>query len=419
VPDSGIAQVRVTLHISPRMFPLSRRSLVILNCVGFALAGAGWISAWSKSPQSAEASQAAAADPGKAANPSKRGGGQGNKDPRVLEDPRSVRLLGLMAEMGKAATPGEPNAKFLNAAALTLEDSSFHRRKRDFSILLDKMTKDDAPAIHRKFVELEGAGRPFSEEYAAFATRWGQIDGAGVMAYFSEHGPFLTPNDMREVMAGWGSSRPEEAMAWIAEHKDLVGDTNAYRPVVAGWLQKDPAAATGWLASANLSRQEIGDCLVGATLDKLYSDGIEGMSEWLASLPDDNEDLAAAARQGWNGNQDRFKRLTPEQAATAWSHVGAQPWMGVQEFGQFCGSVARANEGELGGFVEALSTKWPASVVTAQFERWTEQDPGQAGVILSRMPPSDFRAAGIKGMIDKLQKTNPAAAAEWQQRLAP
>ncbi len=385
--------------------------------MGFLLAGAGWLSAWNKGRMLQEIGQADhAGDTNPKAKSTGRGGSAGKEAP-LLGDPRSIRLLGLMAELDEGAQPGAPNAKFLKAVALTLEDSSFHRRKRDFSILLDKMTKDDAVALHEEFLRLERAGRPFAEEYADFATRWGRIDGAGAMAYWTSRVPFdMKPNDLREVMAGWGAVAPEEAMAWISENQEILGRMNPYSPVVAGWLQKDPAAATAWLTSHPLSPQQLGDCLVGATLDKLYSDGLEGMSEWLASLPDDGK-LAAAARQGWNANQYRFQNLDSERAAAAWSQVGAQPWMGVQEFVRFCGSVAGANQGDLQPFLNALSQKWPEQQVAAQFERWTGQDPETVSGILGNAPPSDFRTAGIKGMIRKLEQTDPALAAEWRERL--
>lgn len=397
------------------MFPLSQRSLVILAAAGFLLAGAGWWSSWQKGRELEAMGRAAGGETSPASRTRKQGAAE--EDP-LLKDPRSVRLLKIMAELDEAAIPGEPNARFVKAVVMTLEDSSFHRRKRDFSILLDKMTKDDAVAIHNAFRELERAGRPFAEEYADFATRWGQIDGAGAMAFWTAREPFdIKPHDLHSVMAGWGSARPEEALAWIDDNQALLGPMKPYKPVVAGWLQKDPAAATAWLTGGNISREEIGDCLVGATLDKLYSDGIEGMSEWLAGLPDDNDDLAAAARQGWIANQYRFQNLDPEQAAAAWSQVGTEPWMGAQEFGEFCGAVARANRGDLGRFMEALSRNWPEKQITAQFARWTEQDPEMAGAVLSQAPPSDFRTAGIQGMIAKLEETNPARAAEWRERL--
>jgi hypothetical protein len=397
------------------MIPLSRRSLVVINGIAILLAGSGWLVAWSKSRALDELSRVHAGD---ATKPTKSGSRRRDRatEAPVLRDPRSIRLLSFMSEIGEAPEPGQPNPKFVQAVTLTLNDSSFHRRKRDFSVLLDKMTKDDAPAIHQAFLDLERAGRPFAEEYADFSARWGAIDGAGAMAFFSAREPFeLKPHQVHELMAGWGSTQPEEAMAWIGDRKDLLGSFNAYAPVVAGWLQKDPAAATAWLAAGNVSQAELGVCLTNAVLDKLYSDGIDGMSGWLASLPDDNPEFAAAARQGWNANQYRFQNLDPEQAAGAWSQVGNQPWMGPQEFLLFCTSVQRGNGGDLSAFVEALSGKWPEKQVSSQFERWMEQDPSIVEKTLQLMPSSDFRDAALQGAVDRLQKSDPVRVAAFQQ----
>jgi hypothetical protein len=407
------------LLIFDSMFHLSRRALVVISGLSVLLAISGWLAAWSKSRAVDDLLHARAAGPSK---PSKVGNrrAEGAAEVPLLRDPRSIRLLALMAEMGETPVPGQPNPKFLKAVSLTLNDSSFHRRKRDFSVLLDKMTKHDAPAIHQTFLEFERAGRPFAEEYADFAARWGAIDGAGAMSYFTARQPFdIKPHQLHELMAGWGSTRPEEAMAWIDDHKELLEGLNAYAPVVVGWLQKDPAAATAWLTGGKVSRAEIGVCLTNAVLDKLYSDGIDGMSGWLASLPDDHPDLAAAARQGWNANQYRFQNLDPEQAAIAWGQVGDQSWMGPQEFLHFCMSVQRGNDGDLSAFVEALAQKWPEEGVSSQFDRWMAQDPATVDMALRLMPPSDLREAALQGAVARLERDHPdrvAAFRESQER---
>jgi hypothetical protein len=153
-------------------------------------------------------------------------------------------------------------------------------------------------------------------------------------------------------------------------------------------------------------------------LDKVYSDGLEGASDWLASLPDENPDMAVAARIGWLNNTRFMGNLDAAQAAAAWSKVGTEPWMSCEDFQRFCTSVSASNGGTLDGFVEQLGTRWPITAASAQFERWTAENPSGVGSLLASMPPSELRSAGIERMIRKLEQTDPAQAEIWRQKLA-
>lgn len=153
-------------------------------------------------------------------------------------------------------------------------------------------------------------------------------------------------------------------------------------------------------------------------LDKIYSDGLEGASEWLASLPDDDPDFATAAKIGWMGNVERLRNLDPGQAAAAWGKVGSEPWIGAEDFHRFCNSVAGANGGSLDGFLEELATRWPAKEAAARFGSWTEQDPTVVGSLLESMPASEFRSAGINGMLEQLERMDAGLAASWRSRFA-
>ena len=400
------------------MFNLSRRTLGILCITGFVLAAAGWITAWNTGRSKDQAEPAASAN---RASSNRKSGSRplnGVMDTKLVSDPRSIRLVELMEKLDQGALPGQPNAAFLKAAELTLNDSLFHRRQRDFRLLMEKMRPEDALAIHEQFKKLEREGRYFGNEYGAFAMRWGQIDGAGAMAYWSAREPFDMPHrDMVEVVTGWAHTDPEKTLAWIDGHKDLVGDMNAYRPLLVGWLDADPVAATTWLANSKLDPQLYADCVNGAVLDKVYSDGVEGASDWLAALPDGDPELGFAAKAGWMTHVGRLGNLDPGLAAAAWSKVGSKSWMGPQEFQSFCNSVAHGNEGSLDAFAEQLSQRWPGTEASAQFGRWTAENPDAVGSVLARLPASGIRKAGVEGMLQALEKSDPGLAETWRKQL--
>ena len=379
---------------------------------------AGWITAW-KNARALDDIRGQFANENKA-----RGEKAYSRDPRtgkettLLSDPRSIRLVQLMSELDGDAEPGKPNPAFLKAAKLTLDDSLFHRRQRDFRLLMEKMRPEDAPAIHQQFKDLEREGKYFGPEYAAFAMRWGTVDGEAAMANGAARAPFERPfHDLANLITGWATADAEEALEWVGGNKEVLGEINAYPPLLAGWLATDPVAASTWLENGNLDARQCRECVDAGVLDKIYSDGLEGASEWLASLPDGNDALSAAAKSGWMTHISHLGNLDPALAAAAWGEVGSEPWMGPEEFHRFCGSVARGNQGSLDAFAEQLSKTWSGEEASAQFGRWTEKNPEAVGALLAQFPSSGVREAGIKGMLQILDQSDPTLAETLRKQL--
>lgn len=396
------------------MLAPSRRTLGILCIAGFSLAAAGWYQALKGNAASPPAA-AGAAGSGKSRDSGRRGSAL--QDRSIMSDPRSIRLVELMEKLDEGARPGEPNPAFIKAAELTLNDSLFHRRQRDFRLLMEKMRPEDAPAIHKHFKDLEREGKYFGPEYAAFAMRWGAVDGEAATANWMERGPGQPFPDLVNMITGWATADAEKALEWVESNKDSLGDADAYSPLLVGWLATDPVAATAWLTNSDLGPGRYAQCVTAGVLDKIYSDGLDGASEWLSSLPDDTGDRAAALRAGWQIHVSHLSNLDPALAASAWSKVGSKSWMEPMDFQRFCNSVARGNGGNLEAFAEQLSKNWQDNEASAQFERWAGQDPETVGVLLAQFPPSDIRDAGLSGLLRALESSDPDAAARWREQL--
>jgi hypothetical protein len=400
------------------MYGFSSKTHSLVSASALLLAVAGWSVAW-KRGNDLEAARARSSSndrvrTGKAYFRDDKTG----KETALMSDPRSNRLMALMAGLDDFAEPGKPNPKFIKAAETALNDSLYHRRQRDFRLLMEKMRPEDAKSIHAHFKSLEREGRYFGNEYAAFAMRWGQIDGEGAMKSWAEFDrPDRSDANLTNLMTGWGTADPEKALAWIESNPEQFTGFNAYRPLLVGWINTDSLSATAWLQHQKLEPRQITECVGGAMLDKIYSDGLEGASEWLASLTGQNPDLAQAARAGWLSNTRFMGNLDATQAAAAWSKVGSQPWMNCQDFQNFCASVSRSNGESLDAFVEQLSTRWPAGQASQQFGRWAAEDPEVVGSLLANMPPSKLRSAGVDGMVRQLNQTDPAQAEVWRKQL--
>ena len=325
------------------------------------------------------------------------------------------------------APPGVGSEAFKRLANETLFDNDLERRMRNFGMLLGKMRPEDAIMMHHEFVRMQKEGRPFGEDYALFASRWGEIDGKGVMKFYFDAGN-PNPNDVRNALRGWAQKDPESAMDWLDSSEqgivavDQYGGRNA---VLIGWARNNMSSATDWVVnrSHELSEKEQKKFLNPAIdlllIQKLYSDGVGGASHWLATLPDGEEFDAASANAWHNMAHQRLNHLDPEQAAQTWQTVGNRSWAGVKEFSRFYDLIASGNGGSDQEFFNSLQRNgWTDSQVIEKFEKWAESDLEiTAHWLVNQDPSAAVRHLAIQGLVNHLKETNPDAAAAWEQEL--
>lgn len=142
-------------------------------------------------------------------------------------------------------------------------------------------------------------------------------------------------------------------------------------------------------------------------------------ASWLSALPDD-EVSNTAAGQAWRNVQWALKQLPYEKSADLWAKVGSEPWMGFEQFMEFS-SFSSNNyvaHGGLDGFLDALGKTWPEDKITAQFERWSMSDPGEAMEWLDEAPSTPVTKGAIRGLVKTLEQTDPETAASWSAKLA-
>lgn len=345
------------------------------------------------------------------------GGATGGSSGTLVKDARTEHLLASLADSTGDAKPGQVSHRFLQAVDQTLLDSNFERRRRNFGLIMEHLRPEDAPELHKAFVKLHGEGRPF-EEYSIFASRWGEVDGAGAIAFLRSTGIPIEPRDFDEIMKGWGQSNPGTAMQFLTENAAFASSYQGEAAVLRGWARQDPEAATKWITShSEVEPGRLQQSLGAVLLEQLYGQGLEKTGEWLAALPD-AAPFSEASRAAWHMNLHRFEALRPEEAATLWKSVGEQPWMQFQDFRRFvqiAGPTPDRNEAML----TALATSEPGTVAR-QFQRWATTDPTTTSEWLadSLACPAAFRQEAIRGLVAALQQEDPAAAAEWQRQLS-
>lgn len=341
----------------------------------------------------------------------------------AVKDARTAALLDSLAECTADAAPGKPSARYVRLMESTLLDNNYERRKRNFSLLMEQLRPEDAPALHKAFVHMHEEGRPF-DEYLIFASRWGEVDGEGALSFLRSTGLPLARRDFDEIMKGWGQTNPATALQWLNDHAEFAANYAGEQAVLRGWARQDPDAATQWLTGSNMPSNRLVESVGAVLLEQLYGKGLEATGKWLASLPDD-QNFSMAARNGWQMHLHRFNRLGPEETVTFWRTVGNESWVTFNDFQTFIDTAGTYNgrsANENGNpRMDALADPKSGVDITAQFQRWAEANPEGPSAWLNNPEAATpaFRKLAVQGLVDALEKENPEAAAVWRKELNP
>ncbi len=316
----------------------------------------------------------------------------------LLPTARSARLFNSLDEI--AAEPkGGVNKKLMAAMRTTLADNDPTRRGRDFALLLDLMSPEDAAAVHDLFLELHRDGQTLGE-YAPFANRWGQIDGAGALESLMNEKPMrLPPQDFRNIIIGWSTNDPQSALAWMKDHPDVPSSRTNFDAVIQGWINLDRDAATRYLVDQPLSMNDRVRATRNAADEILTGSGIDATVNWLTSfLPNQENNIAATAALdaiGW-----RLNELPYDKAANVWTSLSKNSIGRIDQLERFANASASARQATNGsrGFIDALATTWPVEQAATRFSTWSEQDPERVKNFLNQHAESGY----IQQIRDKL-----------------
>ncbi len=190
------------------------------------------------------------------------------------------------------AVPGRLNDVLIAALHDILGDSFGSRRARRFAEMLEAMRPEDAAAVRNVFREQDKLGRHFPTEFVAFWDRWGEVDGAGALAYIQTEDQWNGRNHAVDVFKSWTARDPRQAAeVALALDPGPLRD-NALKGVVHGWTETDLLAATEFVLRHMPveERPQLGGDMVWSIA---YSASAAHAREWFAEL----ENVPAGFRQ--------------------------------------------------------------------------------------------------------------------------
>lgn len=344
--------------------------------------------------------------------------------PKVAFDSRTSTLMDELEVILAEARPGEVNDKFQEKAWETLLDNDAERRSRNFGLLLEVLQPGDGLALHRMFQKAHKEGRDYAEEYARFATRWGQIDGSGVLRHYFEEGSGASPADVHNALKGWATQNPESAMAWAVANRQMLADKPhpAFGPqedpvfsVLRGWARLDPAAATAALNAQYTTQEERRQPVRMMFVESLFGRGLDSTLDWMKQLP---ESQLTQSPVGQDLFRETFRRMSeasasPEQVARNFVKFADQPWVGINQLD----FLSHQFENSAAAITQELSSPTALPVMEGKFSGWAAEDPGTVGDWLNRNRGSALYDVGAASLARSLQSSDPASAATWAKTI--
>jgi hypothetical protein len=290
-----------------------------------------------------------------------------------------------MALGSRAGSTADPRHEaMVGRAAAAMLIGSDARRHRAFLAALDEMKPEDANAVHRLLASSMDHGVLYENEWEAFWTRWGEIDGAAAMALTLSLTHEAVPKDVRRIMRGWGATDPEAAARWLEEHQEKQFD-DALVGLTDGYAARDLHGATALALNAAPS----GDPQLPRLMETLSEQALRqgrapALLAWFEQLPRSGEPEGARAvavgHVSW-----RLTRMNTDKA---------MEWVGQQS-----------------------SAPWRSDRVIAELaDKVSERDPAKAAEWLQSLPPAkDGSYPGLGAVVQRWSRTDPLALEKWMK----
>lgn len=322
-----------------------------------------------------------------------RAGGEGPGPLEVLFGAYSLDRVSLQTLTEQAVTDPSPVTRLLA-----------------FARLLENMTADNAMEIREQLVGLD----PDEQTWTQFNYAFGALSGREAF----EFAQTSDEPDLNAVLMGWAAADPRGAMAALDSlPPELEGQRAALEQnLIAGIADKDIALATE--TALRLTAREGADARQTNRLmrtvanEALRTGGVEGASQWVATLPDGEAKGAAMRRVS-----EDFVRDDPA-AAAAWAEGFADQGYAASAIGEIGDEWAERDPTSAVAWLETLPQGEAQNRgFTEALGEWEDSNPEAASAYLNAMPNSPQRDAAIAGFARGYAWQDPQASAAWAQAI--
>ena len=316
-------------------------------------------------------------------------------------------------EIMRGAKPGTPNAVLRSKLWDALYEPDEFTRMGRFQSLLTLMRPEDAKVIEQVFYDADKEGRSYYKEFSAFWARWGKIDGLAAMTQLqADHHLRHIQSLFVDVGKGWARSNPEEALKWLAEHKD---DANKWAEINEGvWrgsIEKDPAAAADALVK-NSPPPEAAHRLGTLAWMVINTRGLDAGQEWLTQQTKRTDIDAGLLQTAVRSVAEASTRAGPKALA---EFIESRPDSAElrQQVQGLVSNWVGANTMQKLDFIAALPEDYYDEAAINKALSVFEREPDALGVWLKGHPSARFYDDAALRYITSLRESDPAAAKAW------
>ena len=289
------------------------------------------------------------------------------------------------------------------------------RKQRAVLDLLEHLTPENAAAVRDVFLAFHKANTKEDFAWAAFWTRWGQIDGPAALEYAAGAHPELGGSGAgTNAMEGFMLTDSTIVRRWLTEHADLPAFDVFARVYVESLAKTDVSMATHDLFALPLQPEERYSCFGPIIREALNSGGTSGVEAWFGQL-NDLQKKEAFVHAVWAIKDADL------DAVTSWYSAQAdKPWRDDKHLDDI---VRRYAERDPAGSVEWLlslppssQTGQPAGLPMA-IDTWARNDAASASTWLLQNTNQAWFAKAASGYVRGRRGT--AAEADFFKVLDP
>nr|MDQ3625375.1 hypothetical protein [Verrucomicrobiota bacterium] len=314
-------------------------------------------------------------------------------------------------------TPPRDEHEYIVAMRSAFADTNGLRKQKTILELLEKLTPENALAVREIFLDFDRIGEQQPFAWWAFWTRWGEIDGPGVMEYLfrnQDQRGGLTPH--KHAIQAWSATDLEGAKRWLLKQRDHPHFAESLNSLLVEYARYAGAErATAEVLTFGLGHEALPQPLA-AIAGVAYRRGPGALQQWFDTLPDEHK-AVGYTRVLW--------RLKDRELPVAIDWITAhadKPWRNDEYLGDVVRGYAAQDPVAAMNWVTSLppspQTGKQAGISTA-VAIWADRDArGLTEWLLTKPSQPWFPEAGA-ALVRKLQRNDTAAAEAFLNSLQP
>lgn len=290
-------------------------------------------------------------------------------------------------------------------AVEAFNDPSQLTRSLAFAKMLESLTPENAQAA----MEAMRAHRASGDQWELFRYAWGAVDPDGAMEYAKSLDERRQRGAISNVLMGWASTNPKEAIAWVNQLGDEESKSRYRGTLVSGLADYDIGTATSYVFDlAAKGDRYAARYLESVTGEQLRSGTIQDAILWTESMP-----RGELRGQAMDRVANRFVAEDPE-AAAAWAAKYASDEHGVRVIEEVGDEWAERDPKAAVEWLRGLPQgRGQEEGMRSALGEWARRDFTAAGEYIQNMPASSTRDAAMSGYAQNVVRRDPQAAVAW------